>query len=113
MLCALWFSLEKPVEIVMSNFRENVVKLTSDSGSRDVAPAPGEKEPANQLLAVLRRHFLPNAVMLLSEDAQLVRADEHRVEMPGIDSQPTVYVCENFACQLPVTAVNELEALLE
>jgi hypothetical protein len=29
-----------------------------------------------------------------------------------VESKPTAYLCENFVCQLPVTAVSELEALL-
>jgi uncharacterized protein len=29
-----------------------------------------------------------------------------------VDGQAAAYVCENFSCRMPVTAANELEALL-
>ena len=57
------------------------------------------------LLATIRRRFLPGAVM--------ARAGESPVSMPEIDGKATVYVCSNFACNLPVTEVNPLDELLE
>jgi len=57
------------------------------------------------MLAAIRRRFLPNAVV--------TRASESPVAMPAVGAKPTVYVCSNFACQLPVTEVNQLDDLLE
>jgi uncharacterized protein YyaL (SSP411 family) len=57
------------------------------------------------LLASIRRRFLPNAVV--------ARASEAPVAMPAVDGKATVYVCVNFACNLPVTGVTELDELLE
>jgi uncharacterized protein YyaL (SSP411 family) len=57
------------------------------------------------MLAAIRRRFLPNAVV--------AKASESPVAMPAVDSKPTVYICSNFACQLPVTNVNQLDDLLE
>jgi hypothetical protein len=34
-------------------------------------------------------------------------------EKQAIDARPTAYVCENYACQKPVTAASELADLLE
>ena len=56
-------------------------------------------------LAAIRRRFLPNAVV--------GRADEAPVAMAAINGKATVYVCSNFACNLPVTEVNQLDELLE
>jgi uncharacterized protein YyaL (SSP411 family) len=33
--------------------------------------------------------------------------------LPGINDGPTAYVCEDFACQLPVTTAAALEKLLQ
>ena len=63
----------------------------------------GPHEPA--FLAPIRRRFLPNAV--------IARADEGPTKMPPLDGKPTVYVCENFACHLPVTDVDRIDELLE
>jgi uncharacterized protein YyaL (SSP411 family) len=57
------------------------------------------------MLAAIRRRFLPNAVV--------TRASESPVAMPAVGAKPTVYVCSNFACQLPATEVNQLDDLLE
>jgi hypothetical protein len=57
------------------------------------------------MLAAIRRKFLPNAVV--------ARASESPVAMPSLAGKSTVYVCSNFACQLPVTEVNPLDELLE
>ena len=53
-----------------------------------------------EMLEKIRSHFLPSAVVM--------RAEHLPEPRPAIDGKPTVYVCENFACQLPVT---ELAAL--
>jgi uncharacterized protein len=85
MLVALAFTLGKPTEIVLA-------------GPRDSAEM-------RLLLAGIRRRFLPNAVVAM--------ASESPVPMPAIGERPTVYVCSNFACKLPVTDVNRLDELLE
>ena len=53
-------------------------------------------------LALARQRFLPNAI--------LMRAD-HTPDA-SVYSKPGIYVCENFACQLPVTTAEELARLL-
>ncbi len=60
-------------------------------------------EPTPEVLRVARAHFLPNAVMMRAEHAP----DAATYSRPG------VYVCENYACQLPVSSPEELEKLLQ
>ena len=81
MLAALAFSLGKPMEIVLA----------------------GPRDP--KMLAAIRRHFLPNAVVAMAAEAP--------VAMPAIDGRSTAYVCRNFACELPVMEVSQLDELLE
>jgi hypothetical protein len=57
------------------------------------------------MLGAIRRRFLPSAVVMKAVDAT--------VAMPDIEGKPTVYVCSNFACNLPVTGVDQLDELLE
>ena len=85
MLVAHAFALAKPREIVLA-------------GSADVAVM-------RVMLATIRRRFLPSAVIM--------RAEQSGRAMPPVDSRPTAYVCENFACKLPVTSVAALDELLE
>jgi uncharacterized protein YyaL (SSP411 family) len=59
----------------------------------------------DSFLATIRRRFLPNAVVALASDVTVAK--------PAIDGKPTVYVCSNFACHLPVSNVDQLDELLE
>ncbi len=63
------------------------------------------------LLAEVRRHFLPNTVIALKEpngESVLPLLAERTL----VNGQAAAYVCENYACQLPVTTVVELRRLL-
>jgi uncharacterized protein YyaL (SSP411 family) len=84
MMAAYSFAIARPMEIVLA-------------GQRDDASM-------QSMLAAIRRHFLPNAVLMMAGDAP------H--PMPPLDGQATVYVCENYACQLPTTDVATLEQQL-
>jgi len=57
------------------------------------------------MLGAIRLRFLPNAVVMRGEQSARL--------MPAIDGAPTVYVCEDFACKLPVHSVAALDELLE
>ncbi len=80
MLSAQMFAAGKPMEIVLAN-------------------------PSAEMLQVIRRRFLPNAVVMAASEAPQ--------SMPAVDNLPTVYVCENYACKLPVTSPQALEDLLQ
>ena len=84
MLVALDFITGRPREIVLA-------------GDRD--------EGFRAMLSEIRRRFLPGTVVLRAEDTG--RA------MPAIGESATAYVCENFACQLPVTRVEDLAEQLQ
>jgi uncharacterized protein YyaL (SSP411 family) len=65
------------------------------------------------LLDVVRKPYRPNAITALAQD-NVDGEDEipllsYRVRR---GSKPTVYVCRNFACKMPVTTVEEVEGLL-
>jgi len=60
-------------------------------------------EPSPDALQVLRGRFLPNAVVLRAE---------HSPDA-AIYTQPGIYVCQNFTCQLPVFTAEELAARLQ
>ncbi|MCY3979781.1 MAG: thioredoxin domain-containing protein [Chloroflexi bacterium] len=73
---------------------------------------PGDASMAD-IVDALRRPYRPNVVVAHARDD----VDEHE-SIPllnarnRIDGMTTVYVCRNFACQLPVKTAAETEALL-
>lgn len=80
--------------------------------SQEVAIIGDPADAATQsLLAEARRHFLPNTV--LAAGAPNGNAPLPLLEGRGlVNGQPAAYVCENYACKLPVTTIAELENLL-
>jgi uncharacterized protein YyaL (SSP411 family) len=84
MLVALGFALGKPREIVL-------------------AGPPSESFKA--MLGAIRRRFLPGTVILRAEDVAR--------PMPAVGGEATAYVCENYACKLPATTVEQLGEQLQ
>ncbi len=72
-------------------------------------PAAAETQA---LLREIRQHYLPNTVVALrrpGEEAILPLLAGRDL----VNGQPAVYVCENYACQLPVTDPQALARLLD
>ena len=93
-LCALDFYLSRPTEIVVVGKPEN---------------------PATQsLVNVIKQRYMPNIV--LAGRIPNYKADIANVpllkERDMIDNKPTAYVCEDYACQSPVTDPNVLASIL-
>lgn len=82
-----------------------------------VVTPPGEDPPAaaREVLAPVRRSFLPHASVLVIDEAAIA-ADAARV--PNLagkrarDGETTVYVCEDQACDRPTTDPEEVAAQL-
>jgi uncharacterized protein YyaL (SSP411 family) len=70
-------------------------------------------EVTSALLGVVREPYRPNVITAL---AKTDVAGEHEIPLLSYrtmrDSKPTVYVCRNFACKMPVTTAEETRELL-
>ncbi len=68
---------------------------------------------SDELKNEIWRGFLPNKVVVLAENggenAEFIPLLKER---SLIDGKPTAYVCENFACQKPVTTIEDLREQL-
>jgi len=67
------------------------------------------------LLRTVTSAFRPNKVLVGADDADAAASYSlPLLEARGmIDGRPTAYVCQNYACQLPVTTPEELAAQLQ
>lgn len=71
-----------------------------------------------EMIRVVQRAYLPDVVIAMypqGDDVNTMKfwipdADE---KATGTDSKATVYLCENYACQAPITDVEELKRQLE
>lgn len=81
---------------------------------REIAIIGDPQQPETRsLLAVVNSRYLPNSV-LASESPAHPAAEiiPLLADRPLKDGQPSAYVCQNFACQAPVTRGEELLPLL-
>jgi uncharacterized protein YyaL (SSP411 family) len=81
--------------------------------SQEIAIIGDPADAATQaLLATVRRRYLPHTVVALA------RPDEESMLplLQGrglVGGKPAAYVCENYACQLPVTSAEDLAKMLD
>jgi uncharacterized protein YyaL (SSP411 family) len=96
MLMALDFWLGPSQEIV----------IAGSSGAANV----------KQMLNLVRRKFLPNAVVLFHEqptaDSAVYEVVPFLKYQAAIDGKATAYVCENYVCKQPVTELDQLEKMV-
>ncbi len=80
--------------------------------SREVAVAGDPRDPATHALAdeVTTRRFRPNLVLAVGSADDPVPLLRDRAT---VDGRPAAYVCERFACRLPVTEPGDLRVALD
>jgi uncharacterized protein YyaL (SSP411 family) len=81
--------------------------------SQEIAIVGNLNDPATQaLLAEVRRRYLPTTVLALKqpdEESMLPLFADRGL----VNNQPAAYVCENYACKLPVTTPEALGELVD
>jgi hypothetical protein len=95
LLCAVDFATGDTQEIVIAGDRDD--QLT------------------RQFISTISRRYLPNAVVVLrpQNDADsIIKLIPYSKDLTPIAHRPAVYICRNFACELPVTDLASLEAKL-
>ena len=94
MLCELDFLLSTPKEIAIAGQQES--------------------EDTQAALTAVHSRYVPNKVLALASDAEglsdLIPLLEGKTQ---VDGRATIYVCENYTCQAPITDVEELAELLQ
>jgi uncharacterized protein YyaL (SSP411 family) len=92
--CALDSYLTKPLEIAVIGHPED----------------PATKS----LMRVINERYLPNKVLAVRDPDEPAQTDVPLLrDRAMIENKPTVYVCENHVCKMPVTEPDALAALLD
>jgi len=86
------------------------VALVAPAVDGDGGPDAGAARAVAPLAAVVRSRFRPHLV--LAGGAEGTEQPELMRERSAVDGRPAAYVCENFACQRPVTEPEDLAAAL-
>ena len=76
----------------------------------------GPRGASGKMLEIFWRNFLPNRVLVYTEEKSLKSLTELIPWTEGRQAQggkPTAYVCKNYHCQLPVTDENKILDLIK
>ncbi len=85
------------------------------SVSKEIAIIGNPQQPDTQsLLDTVNKQYRPNSVLACADasDTQASAIISLLADRPQREGKATAYVCQNFACQSPVTTAAELEGLL-
>ncbi|MEC8841550.1 MAG: thioredoxin domain-containing protein [Candidatus Poribacteria bacterium] len=98
MLCGVDFLIDAPKEIAIVGNPLN--------------------EQTQEILRNIHRRFVPNKVIaLLNPNTEEKQEIEELIPLlagkTSIDGKTTIYVCQNYACQLPTTDIDDLDKLLD
>jgi len=81
---------------------------------QQIAVIGSPQQPATQaLLAGIQARFLPRSILAVSDFPPDPQAPGLLADRPMKNGLPTVYVCQNFVCQLPVNTPADLETQLD
>ncbi len=85
------------------------------SEPKEIAVVGRLGQPATKsLMNVINRRYLPNTVLAGHDPDESTTIDIPLLRSRGmIGNKPTVYVCERYVCQAPITDPNALETLLD
>ena len=76
-----------------------------------------KQEATKQMIRSVQQAYLPNKVILLYWDGPEKETTEKLVpflkEMKPVDNKPTAYICQQYACQTPITSLEELQEALK
>ncbi|MED0674907.1 hypothetical protein ABEV55_16890 [Aneurinibacillus thermoaerophilus] len=76
--------------------------------TKEIIIAAPDKKVAEEMIQEIRAHFIPNSVVSVVTDEtreKLLLLAPLLTDKTARKGKATVYVCENFACQAPVTDV--------
>jgi uncharacterized protein YyaL (SSP411 family) len=89
--------------------------LTQPTHEIVIAGLPGRGD-TREMLRALRRHYIPNTVMLLRPPDEatpdIVNIAPFTKDLKPLGNRATAHVCSNFTCHRPTTDVSEMLRLL-
>ncbi len=83
--------------------------------TQEVVIASPAAPDANSIISLVQQTFQPRQVVLLKTPEfanKLATVAPFTRMLTPVDQQPTVYICQNFQCELPITDVQQLQQIL-
>ncbi len=86
-------------------------------GKEIVVAGDPDNVTTQEILETIQKRFLPNKIILLKHPGvpgkRLAVLSPFVEALTPLDNKPTVYVCEQYACKIPITDIKELEKVLQ
>ena len=85
-------------------------------GSEIVLAGAKDDATFQKMASEIRRRFEPNNILVhrpLGDDAPITSVASYTETQIATKNQPTAYVCQNYACELPTSDFNEFIGLLD
>lgn len=91
-----------------------IAKILADGPSREIVIVGPDRDSVREFMSIVQTRFLPGDVVLvkIGEGGEIGMLSPFVGDYVSVDGKPSVYVCENFACQTPIHRVEELEQVL-
>jgi uncharacterized protein len=71
------------------------------------------KQTASALVHAIHKNYLPNTVVLIHDQAKADSLNSPLLEQRNaLEGKPTAYICQNYACQQPITDLAILQKQL-
>ena len=114
----IMLAFSKDVKSVPSGYTQMMVGLDFGIGPSYEIVIVGnpEAKDTKEMLNSLRKHFVPNKVVLLrpsdQEEPDIIRLAKFTEYQSSFDGKATAYVCLDYACKMPTTDTEEMLKLL-
>lgn len=77
-----------------------------------IVPNPN-LDNTKEILHLIRNKFLPNSIVISKNNNEIEQLLPLLSDYKSLDGKTTIYVCQNFTCQKPVTDINDFRLLLK
>ena len=95
MLGAIDFSITKPKQIIVAGSLQDPLTL--------------------EILELINHYYIPNKIVLLVDNSDKKNNESffpYAIDYNKKDNKTTVYICEDYRCNLPISDKNEIEEIL-
>jgi uncharacterized protein len=94
----------------------NALDFSLGPGQELVIASDDGETAAQAMINLVHRTFMPHRVLLFKpagpEGERLSALCAYVEALHPVNRQPTVYVCENYACKQPITSLQDLETII-
>ena len=114
----IMLAFSEDVKSVPSGYTQMMVALDFGIGPSYEIVIVGnpQAKDTKEMLNSLRKHFIPNKVVLLrpsdQKEPDIIRLAKFTEYQSSFDGKATAYVCLDYACKMPVTDAGEMLKLL-